>query len=282
MTFMANFYPVTERLTLGALFLALGAPVAAGQDALVRARQLYNQRDYLAAIVAITDAGSVGDHESAAALVRGRARLERFRQTSRLAELVGAREELRRIDPSGLGARGRLELEIGLAGALYLGGSFGAAAELFDSLLARTRVLTDPERDRLLDWWVTAVDRQSDGGSARDRQALYLRVLDRMEEQLRQGSTSASVSYWLAAAARGLGDLERAWNAAVAGWVRAPLTNSRGASLRADLERLVLQAIIPERARRQTNNPEASPDTIAAMAAMAAEWELIKQNWTPR
>ena len=221
-TFMANLNPVTERLALATLFLTLGAPLAAGQDTLIRARQLYNQRDYLAAIVAITDAGSVPGRESAAALVRGRARLERFRQTSRLAELVGAREELRGIDPSGLGARGRVELEIGLAEALYLGGSFGAAAELFDSLLARTRVLTDRERDRILDWWATAVDRQSDGGSARARQTLYVRVLDRMEEQLRRGSTSGSVSYWLAAGARGLGDLERAWNAAVAGWVRAP------------------------------------------------------------
>ena len=278
---MASFHALTECLTFGALFLALGTPLAAGQEALIRARQLYNRGEYDAAIAAATDGCAPGS-EQAAALVRGRALLERFRQTSNPADLRGAREELGRIEPAGFDARARVELEIGLAETLYLEGTFGAAAELFDSLLARPGVVTEPERERILDWWATAVDRQSDSRSAHDRETLYLRILDRMEEQLRNGSGSGSLSYWLAAAARGLGDLERAWSAAVAGWVRAPLTHGGGASLRADLDRLVLLAIIPERAQRQTHNPEDAPDSIAAMAAMAAEWERVKENWTER
>ena len=60
---------------------------------------------------------------------------------------------------------------------------------------------------------------------------------------------SAPASYWLAAAARGQGDLQAAWDAAQAGWVRAPLAADRGAALRADLDRLVQRAHRP-RARR--------------------------------
>ena len=40
------------------------------------------------------------------------------------------------------------------------------------------------------------------------------------------------------------------WYAAAAGWVGALLARDRGAALRADLDRLVTQAIIPERASR--------------------------------
>ena len=50
---------------------------------------------------------------------------------------------------------------------------------------------------------------------------------------------SATASYWLAAAARGAGNLERAWDAARAGWIAAPLGKDQGATLRADLDRLM-------------------------------------------
>ena len=41
----------------------------------------------------------------------------------------------------------------------------------------------------------------------------------------------------------------RAWDAAIAGWVRARLAGARSATLRADLDKLVLQGIIPDRVR---------------------------------
>jgi hypothetical protein len=70
-------------------------------------------------------------------------------------------------------------------------------------------------------------------------------------------------------------DVDRAWYAAVAGWVRAPLAGEKGAMLRADLDRLVLQAIIPERLRQV---PPASRDA-RQQAVLQMEWETIKKNW---
>ena len=46
---------------------------------------------------------------------------------------------------------------------------------------------------------------------------------DRMEIEVRIDPGSAPANYWLAAAARGAGDLDRAWHAAIAGWIRAPM-----------------------------------------------------------
>ena len=61
-------------------------------------------------------------------------------------------------------------------------------------------------RERVLDWWASAIDRDSRTRAEIDRQAPYQRVRDRMLQEIavRPGSTAAS--YWLAAAARGQGD----------------------------------------------------------------------------
>ena len=63
---------------------------------------------------------------------------------------------------------------------------------------------------------------------------------------------SSAAGYWLAAAARGSGDAERALNEATAAWARAALATDGGIALRADLDRLVLQGILPDRAARLT------------------------------
>ena len=73
---------------------------------------------------------------------------------------------------------------------------------------------------------------------------------------------------------RGAGELDRAWDAAVAGWVRARLAGERSAALRADLDRLVLQGIIPDRVERMTQEQRA-----AAESQLKAEWELVKESW---
>ena len=59
-----------------------------------------------------------------------------------------------------------------------------------------------------------------------------------------------SATYWLAAGARGIDDLPRALGAAVAGWVRAGTFGARGEALRDDLDRLIVQVILPERAQQ--------------------------------
>ena len=76
------------------------------------------------------------------------------------------------------------------------------------------------------------------------------------------------------AALRGAGDPERAWDAAVAGWVRAPLSGVSAASLRADLDRLVLEGIIPDLAAAR---PQA--EAAAAASQWRAEWTLVRQRW---
>ena len=95
-------------------------------------------------------------------------------------------------------------------------------------------VLTDA-RERVLDWWA-----------------------------------SATAAYWRSAAARGQGDLQAAWDAAQAAWVRAGLASDRGAALRADLDRLVLRGLVPDRARELAEPPE----------TLRLEWERFKERWT--
>jgi hypothetical protein len=99
-----------------------------------------------------------------------------------------------------------------------------------------------------------------------------------MEGELRKDPTSGAAAYWVAAASYARGLVDRAWDAAVAGWVRGILTADRGVALRPDLDRLVRDAIIPERARRIAAT--STSETQAAEASMLAEWTLIKDQWS--
>jgi hypothetical protein len=216
-----------------------------------------------------------------ARLVLGRIHLERFRTSARPEDLAAGRDSLRELDASALDPRERLELLVGLGETLYLEEQFGAAAEMFESALGRASTLGPAAHERLIDWWATAVDRIAQRGPRESRDALYLRLLKRMEETLEQDPGIAPASYWLAAAARGVSDLERAWHAAKAAWVRAQFARDP-APLRADIDRLVVQGIIPERAARlQQRDPKAAPPTapVPTVATMTAEWESFKEAW---
>jgi hypothetical protein len=92
---------------------------------------------------------------------------------------------------------------------------------------------------------------------------------NRLEDELAQHPSSSAAAYWLAAAARAQGDLQAAWDAAEAGWIRAPLASDHGAGLREDLDQLVTQAIVPERAKVLAQ----PPDNIRG------EWERFKARW---
>jgi hypothetical protein len=127
----------------------------------------------------------------------------------------------------------------------------------------------------VLDWWATALDRQAQSRKPEDRPPIYAEILERMRIELEHDQGSSPAHYWTAAAARGSGDLERAWQAAAVGWVLAPLAQDRGMALRADLDRLVIQAIIPERAAKLSIR-----DTKQAQAGMMNEWESFKANWS--
>lgn len=256
------------------LVLAAASAQAQELDTVTIARELYNQEQYEAAIAAADAARKAGNGAPAASIVLARAHLERYRQTRDNTHLTAAREALRNLNASTLTPADRAEFSIGLAEWLFLHDRFGAAAELFDSALG-FETLDLVARDRVLDWWATAIDRHAQV-TPTHREALYQRILDRMTEELRRNPASIAAGYWVAAAARGLGDLDRAWNAAVAGWLRARTAPDHGAALRADLDRLVQTAIIPERAR-ELARPAGDPS--AAAQGLTAEWERLKEQW---
>jgi tetratricopeptide (TPR) repeat protein len=253
--------------------LALG-PKGPEGSALVRAREFYNLHQYDAAIQAADEARRGSGPLDEATLVLGRAYLERFRAGQNQSDLAAARGALIRVDPSKLSRRDAAELVIGLAETLYFDGQFGAAAELFDGALAAT-VELESDRDFLLDWWADSLERYAAAGPSRE--AVYARMLRRMEQESQRNGRSIAASYWLVVAAHGVGDLNRAWDAAIAAWVKAVHGSPRAAILRADLDRYVNEIIIPERARRTPPNEES-----ARIVALRAEWEAMKQQWELR
>jgi hypothetical protein len=262
-------------VAVAVLLLAIARPLAAA-DPLAEARRLYNQGQYETAERLAREAAAIPARADAARVVLGRIQLERYRQSSDRKHLDLARESLRGVDATPLDATERVELTVGLAEALYFEEKFGAAAQLFESVRQRSALLGTPAHERVLDWWATSVDRQAQTRQPDERPAIYARVLERMTEEIAEYPGSAAAGYWLAAAARAGGDIDRAWHAAIAGWLRAPLAEDRGSALRTDLDRLVTQAIIPERAAKLASKG----DSKDAQAAMAAEWEAFKKAWS--
>jgi len=257
-----------------ALIGFLAGPVYAA-DPLSDARRLYNQGQYDAAEQAAREAARFPATADGARVVLGRIQLERYRRTPAAADLTGAIGTLRDVDARRLEPRERVELAIGLAEALYLEDRFGAAAALFESVLDQSEALGAPAHERVLDWWATAIDRQAQLRAMSDRSDLYARVATRMAEEIAREPGSAAAAYWLAASARGAGDPERALHEATAAWVRATLSRDGGIALRADLDRLVVQGILPDRVNRLMIR-----DRPQALAGMVGEWEAFKAEWS--
>lgn len=261
---------LSTALTALAATCAFAAPPVQ-PDTVARARLLYNQQQYDQAIAAAEKALQTPALADSARLVIGRSYLERFRNSANPADLEAGRNALRQVQTLLLPARDQAQLLIGLGEALYLDNAFGAAAEIFSSALGSS---TPADlRDTVLDWWASSLDRVALGLGEGDREEMYTAIAERMEDELIRDASSTAAAYWLAAASRGAGDPDRAWNAAVAGWVRALLSAQRGAALRADLDHLVETAIIPERARSM------GPDREHAIADLQKEWEQVKANW---
>jgi len=252
--------------------MLLVARVAAGADKvdpLAKARTLYNQGDFEGAVSAAEEARRLlPARADSADLIIARANLERYRQSGRSDDLISARDRLRRIDSERLAAGERGELLVGFGEALFFEDAVGAAADMFDSILART-YLAPAARERVLDWWATAVDRDAQPRSDFERQSIYLRIRERMRVELGINPASAAASYWLAAAARAQGDWRAAWYTAQAAWLRASLAPDHGDTLRADLDQLMELAILPDRARAQARPVE----------DLRGEWAEFKARW---
>jgi hypothetical protein len=256
------------------VFLWASVPAwGAEHPSLAKARALYNAGDFDAAITASAVAVADPASANAAALVMARSHLERYRLRADSADLTAARQTLSGVRAAALPPREQVDLLVGLGLALYLGDSFGAAAELFDTALNRKSLLAPRDQELLLDWWATTVDRQAQQLTADRRAPLFSRVLVRMEDELAQDPGNAPGNYWLAVAAHGAGDTERAWHASFAGWVRARF-NPNAESLRSDLDRFVTQVLIPERARLRPSREQSD-----ALAALHAEWDALKSQW---
>jgi hypothetical protein len=263
------------RALITAVLLGLGTigVSASAPDALATARRLYNLGQYDRALEAAREAAANPATAASARLVIGRINLERYRTSNQSADLEEARSALNALDPQTLDPRERVELQVGFAELLYVDDQFGAAAELFDPVLDASSLLGPNAHERVLDWWANALDRQAQAST--DRTSVYGRIVVRMEQELRRDPSSFPAAYWLAAASRGAGDLDRAWAAASAGWIRAVSARDRGVTLRADLDRLVTQAIIPDRAARGP-----ARDRRQATATMMADWESFKKTWS--
>jgi len=247
---------------------------AAESPALARSRTLYNAGDYEGAIDAASVAQKDAQWADAAVLVIARARLERYRQNRSASELAEAREALQSVRSASLSPRDQVDLLIGLGQALFLAEVYGPAAELFDTGLEKTMLVNARDRTNLLDWWATALDFEAQKLPNDRRAPVYQRIADRMSRELREDPTSGPANYWQVVAARGVGDLDRAWSAAIAAWVRSTLDPAATAQLRVDLDRVVEQALIPERAR--STPPREGPEQVEMLRA---EWALVKQNW---
>ena len=259
------------------LALLPGTAAIAAQTAradLARARTLYNQRQFDEAITAATQARRQPDLADVAAIVLARAHLERYRERADPSDLGAAREALGGVHASSLDSRDQAELILALGQSLFLEDDFGAAAEMLESGLERAAAADPALSEAMMEWWGSAIERLA-GTLPRDpRHALFRRLFAGAREELARHPTSAAAIYWNAAALRGAGELERAWDAAVAGWVRSRLIGDRSTALRSDLDKLVLQGIVPDRVRHLVTEQQAG-----AESQLKADWELVKEKW---
>ncbi len=273
-----GFRQQVRRLMASLLVVVCGVGSMAQREAdpLTRARQAYNQQEFDQAVALAVEARQTPAWANSAALVLSRSLLGRFRLVGDVADVAVARQALLSVDPSPLLVTEKAELHLGMAELLFVDDQFGAAAELFEVALDRPGMVTAAQRDRVLEWWAASLDRHAQLAPDGERQMRYGRLLARLEVESSRGPASPVVTYWLAAAARGVDDPDRAWSLAIAGWIQAPaIAGAQGPALRADLDRLMVDAIIPERARRTA--PDGDPEALKA--ALASEWAAIKAKW---
>jgi len=180
------------------------------------------------------------------------------------------------VNPARLTSSEAAELHLGMAELMYVDDQFATATEMFEAALDRPGAVPAASRDRVLEWWAASLDRHAQLVPETQRLSKYWRMLMRLEAEAAKGPASPAVAYWMAAAARGVDDPDRAWALAIAAWIQAPLiAGPRAAALRVDLDRLMDIGIIPERAHRSA----ADADLEAVKLSLAAEWKAIKARW---
>jgi hypothetical protein len=265
------------RVRFAAFALLLGvfvAPVSAQRADLAKARSLYNERQFDAAIEAAAAAQKVPAIADVAAVVLARAHLERYRERANPADLSAARVALGTVRVSNLDARDGVDFLMALGEALFFEDDYGAAAVLFESGIDSAIAQGATTGEAMLDWWGSAMERHADALDREPRITAFRRLRDRMSREQARNPGSAAAAYWMVVGTRGAGEPAAAWDAAIAGWVRARLAGARAATLRADLDKLVLEGIIPDRVRTVAADKRAQ-----AESDLRGEWAVVKERW---
>jgi hypothetical protein len=277
---MLSVSVVTRSLSLRTPVLSVALVVcfcvsAAAQRAdLAKARSLYNERQFDGAIEAAAVAQKTPATADAASVVLALSHLERFRERANPADLSAARNALGTVRVSSLDPRDSVDFLMALGEALFFEDDYGAAATLFESGIEAAIAQGPRSGEAMLEWWGSAVERHADPLDREARIPAFRRLRDRMARELARNPGSAAAAYWLVVGTRGAGDINDAWDAAIAGWVRARLAGARSATLRADLDKLVLEGIIPDRVRAVPADKRAQ-----AESDLRGEWALVKERW---
>lgn len=252
--------------------LLCGSSAFAQRAELARARSAYNEQRFDEAVAAALAAQKVAATSDAATVVLSRAYLERYRQRANPADLAAARSQLGNVRLPNLDSRDHVDFLMALGETLFFEENYGAAAGLFESGL--DGAIAQGVGEAMLDWWGSAVERQADGFEREPRERVFGHMRDRMARELARNPGSAAAAYWVVVATRGAGDPAGAWDAAIAGWARARLAGSRAATLRADLDKLVLEGIIPDRVRLLSSDKRGQ-----AESDLRTEWAVVKERW---
>jgi hypothetical protein len=268
------------RVVVACALLVAAAPLAAaGQSDLERARSMYNEGRFDESIAAANAARNKPGAVPSAMLITARARLERFRQKGDPGDLGAARAALVSLNPRGLAAQEVIEWQIGLGTTLFLENQPGPAAEMFATILPSARERLSPEElDKLIEWWASTMARVAESQTGPGRKDAYTAMLSDVREELERNPLSRPASYWLVVAARGAGNLDDSWNAAVAAWIRAG-SQAEGKQLRGDLDRFVTQTLIPERAQARTAQRLDAKPTQTEIATLTEQWRALADHW---
>lgn len=257
-----------------AVVLVCATPAVAQRAELAKARSAYNQQQFDDAIQAALTAQKVGVTADAATVVLSRSYLERYRLRANPTDLAAARAQLGTVRIANLDARDHVDFMMALGEALFFEDDFGAAAAMFESGIEAALAQGAATGDAMLDWWGSAIERQAESLERDQRAVVFIRMRERMTEELARNPASAAAGYWVVVGARGAGDPVGAWDAAIASWVRARLSGSRAEKLRADLDKLVLEGIIPDRVRQVASDKRGEIESD-----LRTEWAVVKERW---
>jgi len=267
-------------LIAAVVVVGLCAPTPAwAQSSLERARAYYNEGRYDESIAAATAASSRPEAVPSATLIIARSHLGRYRASGDAKELDAARAALVTLNPRALVPQEAIEWQIGAGTALFFENQFGPAADMFSTVVpvARER-LNDAEFEKLVEWWGSTQARLAETLTGDARRVAYERLRNDATREVQRNPLSRPATYWMIVGLRGAGNLEEGWSAAVSGWIRFGGPTG-GEKLRADLDRFVVQTLIPERAQAKTGQRLDTKTALNEIAVMTEDWRNLTTRW---